>query len=70
MPDTDARAARTYDVMAEAYDATVVEGDRPYNSLYERPALISMLPDFAGKQTPGASFPVADPVGTEITNAA
>jgi SAM-dependent methyltransferase len=43
-------AARTYDAMADAYEAAVVEGERPYNSLYERPAIISMLPDIAGRR--------------------
>lgn len=48
--DGDAFASRTYDAMAEAYDAAVVEGARPYNSLYERPAIISMLPEIVGKR--------------------
>jgi RimJ/RimL family protein N-acetyltransferase/SAM-dependent methyltransferase len=46
----DALAASNYDAMAEAYDAAIVEGDRPYNSLYERPAIISMLPSVTGKR--------------------
>lgn len=46
----DAWAASTYDLIADAYEASVVEGDRPYNSLYERPAIISMLPDLAGSR--------------------
>jgi SAM-dependent methyltransferase len=50
MADASARAAETYDGMADAYDVAVAEGDRPYNSLYERPAIISMLPDVAGKR--------------------
>jgi SAM-dependent methyltransferase len=50
MPGSDARAAATYDAMAEDYNAAVAEGERPYNSLYERPAIISMLPDVAGKR--------------------
>lgn len=48
MPDSDARAAATYDAMAEDYNAGV--DARPYNALYERPAIISMLPDVAGKR--------------------
>ena len=48
--DADALAARTYDAMADAYDAAVVQGERPYNSLYERPAIIAMLPDITGRR--------------------
>jgi SAM-dependent methyltransferase len=48
MADPAVRAAETYDRMAEAYEAAVAEGERPYNSLYERPAIVSMLPDVAG----------------------
>lgn len=36
--------------MADDYEASIVEGDRPYNSHYERPAIISMLPDVTGKR--------------------
>jgi SAM-dependent methyltransferase len=50
MTDTDAQAAATYDAMAEDYDAALVRGEKHYNSLYERPAIISMLPDVAGKR--------------------
>lgn len=50
MADASARAAETYDGMAEAYDLAVARGERPYNSLYERPAIISMLPDVVGKR--------------------
>jgi SAM-dependent methyltransferase len=46
--EMNAHAAATYDAMAEDYNAAVADGDRPYNSLYERPAIISMLPDVAG----------------------
>lgn len=49
-PGADAEAAVTYDGMAEAYEKAMVEGERPFNSLYERPAIISMLPDVAGKR--------------------
>jgi SAM-dependent methyltransferase len=50
MRDIDAHAAATYDAMAEEYDAAVVRGEKHYNSLYERPAIISMLPDVAGRR--------------------
>lgn len=50
MPELDARAALTYDAMAVDYDAAVAEGERPYNSLYERPAIFSMLADVTGKR--------------------
>ena len=46
----DAQAAATYDAMAEDYDAAVAEGERPYNSLYERPAIFSMLGEVAGRR--------------------
>jgi SAM-dependent methyltransferase len=46
VPDSDARAAAIYDAMAEDYTT----GDKPYNALYERPAIISMLPAVAGKR--------------------
>jgi SAM-dependent methyltransferase len=49
MPDTDAHAAATYDAMAEDYHAALARGEKHYNSLYERPAVISMLPDISGK---------------------
>jgi SAM-dependent methyltransferase len=50
MSDPDARAAATYNAMAEDYDAALVRGEKHYNSLYERPAIISMLPDVAGRR--------------------
>lgn len=50
MAEPDAHAAATYDAMAEDYHTAVAESERPYNSLYERPAIISMLPDVAGKR--------------------
>lgn len=50
MSHVDAQAARTYDAIAEAYVATIDENERPYNSLYERPGIIAMLPDVANKR--------------------
>jgi SAM-dependent methyltransferase len=46
MPDPDARAIATYDAMAEDYET----GDKPYNALYERPAIKAMLGDPAGRR--------------------
>lgn len=46
MPEAEAQAVATYDAMAQDYDAS----DKPYNALYERPALISMLPRVADKR--------------------
>jgi SAM-dependent methyltransferase len=50
MADPGAQAAATYDAMAEEYDAALARGEKHYNTLYERPAIISMLPDVAGKR--------------------
>jgi SAM-dependent methyltransferase len=36
--------------MAEDYDAALARGEKHYNSLYERPAVISMLPDISGRR--------------------
>lgn len=46
--------------MAEAYDLAVAEGERPYNPLYERPAIVSMVRLAQQKQIQGASLRVAD----------
>jgi len=42
------RAAAAYDAMADAYAADVE--DNAYNALYERPALIALLPAVAGRR--------------------
>jgi len=49
MSDEDAQAAAAYEAMAENYAADL-EDESPWNSLYERPAVLSMLPDVAGKR--------------------
>jgi SAM-dependent methyltransferase len=45
---TDADATSAYEAMAEEY-AAAVEAN-PFNALYERPGVISLLPDVAGKR--------------------
>lgn len=49
MSDTDARTLEAYEAMAHAY-APEVEDQSAWNSLYERPAMIAMLPDVRGKR--------------------
>jgi SAM-dependent methyltransferase len=49
MPDSDVQAASAYEAMAETYAADR-EDQAPWNSLYERPAIVSMLPDLKGKR--------------------
>ena len=49
MPDSDVQAASAYEAMAETYAADR-EDQAPWNSLYERPGIVSMLPDLKGKR--------------------
>ena len=44
----DARAVAAYEAMAERYAADLE--DSPYNALYERPGIIALLPEVAGKR--------------------
>ncbi len=49
MPDRDAHTLAAYEAMAASY-APELEDQHPWNSLYERPAILSMLPDVRGKR--------------------
>jgi SAM-dependent methyltransferase len=49
MNSSDANALAAYEAMADTY-APEVEDQSAWNSLYERPAMIAMLPDVRGKR--------------------
>jgi SAM-dependent methyltransferase len=49
MSDTGAHTLEAYEAMADTY-APEVEDQSAWNSLYERPAMIAMLPDVTGKR--------------------
>src|ERR1700722_8375744 len=49
MSDADAHALAAYEAMAYTY-APEAEDQSAWNSLYERPAMIAMLPDVRGKR--------------------